>query len=91
MTGTSFRLAGAVSAGLAGTALSVALIMFAPTPVTSAGIDDKPAKPTTSQSEPRPYYTNCAQVERETNGPLMRGEPGYRTGLDKDGNGIACD
>lgn len=37
------------------------------------------------------YYENCAEVRAAGAAPLHRGEPGYRPGLDRDGDGIACD
>lgn len=37
------------------------------------------------------YYENCAEVRAAGAAPLHRGEPGYRSGLDRDGDGIACD
>ncbi|NNH72030.1 excalibur calcium-binding domain-containing protein [Nocardia uniformis] len=90
MNRTKSRLARSVSAGLAGAAVATTLLLAAP----MAGArepDVWPPKPSTSESEPRPYYVNCTQVQREESGPLLAGQPGYRPGLDKDGNGIACD
>lgn len=37
------------------------------------------------------YYANCDQVRRAGQAPLYIGEPGYRKGLDRDGDGKACD
>ncbi|WP_288008037.1 thermonuclease family protein [Kyrpidia sp.] len=37
------------------------------------------------------YYRNCAQVRAAGKAPLHRGDPGYRTQLDRDGDGIACE
>lgn len=37
------------------------------------------------------YYANCAAVRAAGKAPLYRGQPGYRTGLDRDHDGIACD
>lgn len=37
------------------------------------------------------YYPNCAAVRAAGKAPLYRGQPGYRTGLDRDHDGIACD
>jgi hypothetical protein len=36
------------------------------------------------------YYRNCAAVRAAGKAPLYRGQPGYRSGLDADGNGVAC-
>lgn len=37
------------------------------------------------------YYPNCASVRAAGRAPLKRGEPGYRTGLDRDADGVACE
>ncbi len=37
------------------------------------------------------YYANCAAARRAGAAPLHAGEPGYRKGLDRDGDGIACE
>lgn len=37
------------------------------------------------------YYANCAQARAAGAAPLRRGDPGYRAGLDRDDDGIACE
>ena len=37
------------------------------------------------------YYPNCAAVKAAGKSPLLRGQPGYRPGLDRDGDGRACE
>ncbi|KAB8288613.1 serine protease, subtilase family [Bifidobacterium ramosum] len=37
------------------------------------------------------YYKNCAEVKAAGKAPLHRGQPGYRPGLDRDGDGVACE
>jgi hypothetical protein len=37
------------------------------------------------------YYANCAAARAAGKAPLYRGEPGYRSGLDRDSDGIACE
>ncbi|MCX7283577.1 MAG: excalibur calcium-binding domain-containing protein [Novosphingobium sp.] len=37
------------------------------------------------------YYPNCASARAAGVAPLRRGDPGYRAGLDRDGDGIACE
>jgi len=37
------------------------------------------------------YYANCAAARAAGAAPIHRGEPGYRPGLDRDGDGIACE
>lgn len=36
-------------------------------------------------------YANCAAVREAGKAPLHRGEPGYSTALDRDGDGVACE
>lgn len=37
------------------------------------------------------YYANCDAVRAAGKAPLLRGQPGYRAGLDRDGDGRACE
>jgi Excalibur calcium-binding domain len=50
----------------------------------------KPAAGSSAMS-PTVYYQNCNKARRAGAAPLYTGDPGYSAGLDKDGNGIACD
>ncbi|WP_037362642.1 excalibur calcium-binding domain-containing protein [Amycolatopsis orientalis] len=63
-----------------------------------------PAQRTSEQAAPPPvedapepqqpsgvYYKNCAAAKAAHVTPLYRGQPGYRPGLDRDGDGIACE
>jgi hypothetical protein len=37
------------------------------------------------------YYTSCGAVRAAGAAPLYRGQPGYRSALDRDDDGIACE
>lgn len=37
------------------------------------------------------YYPNCRTAWAAGAAPIRRGEPGYRSALDGDGDGIACE
>jgi hypothetical protein len=37
------------------------------------------------------YYANCTEARAAGDTPLYRGDPGYRAGLDRDGDGVACE
>ncbi len=37
------------------------------------------------------YYKNCGQARAAGAAPIKRGEPGYRSELDRDNDGIACE
>lgn len=56
----------------------------------------RPAATTAGPEEPADepqaaYYASCAEARREGAAPLVRGAPGYRPGLDRDGDGRACE
>lgn len=37
------------------------------------------------------YFPNCSAARAAGAAPIRRGEPGYRSGLDRDDDGIACE
>jgi hypothetical protein len=37
------------------------------------------------------YFANCAAARAAGAAPLRRGDPGYRAGLDRDNDGVACE
>lgn len=37
------------------------------------------------------YYKNCSQARAAGVAPIYQGEPGYRSGLDRDHDGVACE
>ncbi len=54
----------------------------------------KPKPPPEPEPDPEPedvYYANCAAARAAGAAPLYRGEPGYRSGLDRDNDGVACE
>lgn len=55
----------------------------------------RPAVQPTATTPPAPaktvYYANCAAARAAGVAPLHRGEPGYRSALDRDNDGIACE
>ncbi|QTI71596.1 excalibur calcium-binding domain-containing protein [Gordonia polyisoprenivorans] len=62
------------------------LIPQTTTPITT----DAPAAPTTDEGS-SVYYSSCAQARAAGAAPLHVGDPGYRAGLDRDGDGVACE
>jgi micrococcal nuclease len=46
--------------------------------------------PTATTSAGAVYYSSCSRVRAAGKAPLLRGQPGYRAGLDGDHNGVAC-
>jgi hypothetical protein len=43
------------------------------------------------QTEMSASYSGCREVRSAGKAPLLRGEPGYRTWMDGDDDGIACE
>lgn len=44
-----------------------------------------------SESSSTAYYKNCTAARAAGAAPIQKGEPGYRSALDRDGDGTACD
>ncbi|MHC6591519.1 GmrSD restriction endonuclease domain-containing protein [Arthrobacter sp. C152] len=58
-----------------------------------AGCPGQPAPTTVAAASSATviYYANCAEVVAAGAAPLYSGTAGYRTGLDGDGDGVACE
>jgi hypothetical protein len=50
-----------------------------------------PVTHTTTPAGGSVYYKNCSAVRAAGKAPLHRGDPGYRSGLDRDDDGVACE
>lgn len=62
----------------------------APEPVVQA--PPPPPPPVAPEPAPRSaYYANCTEAKAAGAAPMYEGSPGYRSALDKDKDGIACD
>ncbi|MEC4903380.1 excalibur calcium-binding domain-containing protein [Mycobacteroides chelonae] len=44
-----------------------------------------------SVAQADPPYDNCTQAHQDGAYNIKKGDPGYRTKLDRDGDGIACE
>ncbi|WP_226436200.1 excalibur calcium-binding domain-containing protein [Rhodococcus yananensis] len=68
-----------------------------PPPATTVPIQPAPAytpeyiPPPAPQPEPSVYYANCTAARVAGAAPILRGSPGYRSELDRDDDGIACE
>ncbi|MGW6122977.1 excalibur calcium-binding domain-containing protein [Nocardia sp. NPDC055165] len=68
--------------------------VIVPVPTTTV---DLPAPRVAAVPEPEApapasaYYKNCAAARAAGAAPLRTGDPGYRSGLDRDGDGVACE
>ena len=73
---------------------TVTVTQAAPSPPSTAGLLEPPASSDPGYAPPAAssvYYDNCAAARADGAAPLVSGEPGYRPGLDRDGDGIACE
>ncbi|WP_461189310.1 GmrSD restriction endonuclease domain-containing protein [Arthrobacter sp. Z4-13] len=59
----------------------------APAPVAPAPVVPVPAAPAAAAA----YYANCAAARAAGAAPLFAGQAGYRAGLDRDSDGVACE
>jgi hypothetical protein len=70
-----------------------------PVPTTTPRTTTPTSKPTTkattttedSSGGGGSYFKSCDAAKAAGAAPMRRGEPGYRAGLDRDDDGIACD
>jgi micrococcal nuclease len=63
-----------------------------PTPKSTPKPEPKPKQET--QPEPETnyvYYANCSEAKSAGAAPLYKGDPGYRSKLDRDKDGVACE
>jgi hypothetical protein len=92
-----FAIAVLTTVVLGSTACSPAPPSEAAPRVTLAPLLIEPGTETTTQPKPtsrpaaEPYYANCAAVRSAGKAPLHRGEAGYRSALDRDNDGLACE
>lgn len=84
------RRTGAPGATAAATASRKATTTPTARRATAAVTATRPATPSPAEKV-SVYYPNCDAVKAAGKAPLRRGEPGYRSGLDRDGDGTACD
>lgn len=57
-------------------------------------VEEAPEEPVAPAPDPEPvsaYFSNCAEARSVGASPLYAGMPGYRPGLDRDGDGVACE
>ncbi|MGN0124785.1 MULTISPECIES: excalibur calcium-binding domain-containing protein [Rhodococcus] len=64
---------------------------YTPPPVTQYTPPPAPAYTPPPVQQPSVSYKNCSEAKAAGAAPILRGEPGYASRLDKDNDGIACD
>lgn len=63
----------------------------APTTAAAPTTKATPAPTTAPPTTAAVYYKNCTAARDAGAAPIRRGEPGYGSHLDRDGDGIACE
>lgn len=69
----------------------------APAPIAEPPVEVPPSEPLPQIAPLAPqlpstvYYAKCADARAAGAAPLYAGQPGYRSGLDSDGDGVACE
>jgi len=75
-------------------------VEIAPTPDdrqwVARGLDESTPPVETRRADPTAveqsvYYAGCDEVRAAGKAPLYAGQPGYRPGMDGDGDGVACE
>lgn len=77
--------AGAIAVGIAGMPVAVAAPSTTTTTTTTTTTSTSPTSGASA------YYPNCRAACAAGVAPIYRGQPGYRAGLDRDNDGIACE
>jgi len=54
---------------------------------TREGVNADVVTPTPAET----YFKSCAEVRAAGKAPILKGQDGYRSGLDRDGDGTACE
>jgi len=72
-----------------GSASTVALLPRAASTYTPLPV--VPPAPSPAPAPASVYYVNCTAARAAGAAPIHRGQPGYRSALDRDGDGIACE
>ncbi|MEU6132098.1 excalibur calcium-binding domain-containing protein [Saccharopolyspora sp. NPDC047091] len=62
-----------------------------PAPSPTSASDDEDADDGNADDGGVAYYPNCKAAKAAGAAPLHVGDPGYRPGLDRDGDGVACE
>ncbi len=57
----------------------------------TAAAPAKPAPATQTRGAEAAYYATCAEAREAGVAPLRRGDAGYRSALDRDDDGVACE
>jgi hypothetical protein len=64
---------------------------YTPPPAPAQTVPTAPAYSPPAPAGGDVYYANCSDARAAGAAPIYAGQPGYRPGLDRDGDGIACE
>lgn len=64
---------------------------YEPPPTPPATAPAPAPTPAPSSSSGSVYYANCTAARNAGAAPIYAGQPGYRSALDRDGDGVACE
>lgn len=81
----------ALRSALAPCAPATLTVTLATVPKASRPTQEAPTATPTSSSAVSVYYANCTAARAAGAAPVRRGDPGYRAGLDRDGDGVGCE
>ena len=67
------------------------MVTVVPEPTTAPPTEAAVVPETKPEPKADAYYKNCDAARAAGVAPLLRGEPGYRSALDRDNDGVACE
>lgn len=65
--------------------------LIAPAPAPAPAPEPAPAPVEQARPQQSAYYANCSEARAAGAAPLYVGEAGYRSALDRDNDGVACE
>ncbi len=85
-----------LAAALGGAGFGLGTVAFSPGGTASIMTTARPWAVTLGLARARPpqpgdYWRGCGEARTAGTAPIYQGEPGYREGMDGDGDGIACE
>ncbi|WP_207760029.1 GmrSD restriction endonuclease domain-containing protein [Bifidobacterium primatium] len=89
--GLSASASAKATPSVTGSATSSPTASAASSPTATSTPTASSAPTASAQSTGDAYYANCSAARAAGKAPLYRGQPGYSTKLDRDGDGVACE
>ncbi|NEG95887.1 DUF1524 domain-containing protein [Bifidobacterium sp. SMB2] len=89
--GLSASASSKATPSVTGSATSTPTASASPSPTVESTPTVSSSPTASTQSSSDVYYANCSAVRAAGKAPLYKGQPGYSTKLDRDGDGVACE